>query len=80
MIGASFSGSSVVKNPPVNARYIGSIPDQGRAHILQSIQVCGPQQLSLSSRAPVLQLLSPRAAVACSLMTLESVLHSKRSH
>ena len=44
MTGASFSGASAVKNPPVNARYTGTIPDQGRAHILQSSKACGPQQ------------------------------------
>ena len=59
MIAASFSGASVVKNPPVNARYTGSIPDQRRDHMLQSVEACGPPQLSLCSRAPELQLLSP---------------------
>ena len=59
MIVASFSSASVVKNPPVNARYTGSIPDQGRDHMLQNVEACGMQQLSLCSRAPELQLLSP---------------------
>ena len=31
-----FPGGSVVKNPPANARDMGSIPDPGRSHMLQS--------------------------------------------
>ena len=29
-------GGSVVKNPPANARDMGSVPDPGRSHMLQS--------------------------------------------
>ena len=31
-----FPGGPVVKNPPVKARDIGSIPSLGRSHMLQS--------------------------------------------
>ena len=31
-----FPGDSVLKNPPANAVDMGSIPDLGRSHILQS--------------------------------------------
>ena len=31
-----FPGGAVVKNPPANAGYMGSIPGPGRSHMLQS--------------------------------------------
>ena len=31
-----FPGGQVVKNPPANAGDMGSIPDPGRPHMLQS--------------------------------------------
>ena len=31
-----FPGGTVVKNPPANARDMGSIPGPGRSHMLQS--------------------------------------------
>ena len=49
-------GGSVVKNLPANAGDMGSIPDPGRSHMLQSNQARAPQLLSLFSRAHALQL------------------------
>ena len=34
--GAGFPGGSVEKNPPANAGDMGSTPDLGRSHMLQS--------------------------------------------
>ena len=34
----SFSGGSLVKNPPANAGDTGSIPDQGRSRVLQLLK------------------------------------------
>ena len=31
-----FPGGTVVKNPPANAGDMGSVPDPGRSHMLQS--------------------------------------------
>ena len=36
IIGRDFPGGSVVKNPPANAGDMGSIPDLGEFHMLQS--------------------------------------------
>jgi len=44
-----FPGGSVVKNLPANAGDVGSIPDPGRFHVLQSNYACAPQLLSLCS-------------------------------
>ena len=37
----------MVKNPPVNAGDMGSIPDPGRSHMPQSNKAYAPQLLSL---------------------------------
>ena len=62
---------SVVKNPPVNAGDMGSIPGPGRPHMLRGNSARVPQLLSLCSRARERQLLSPRA--------LESVLPTREA-
>ena len=54
-----FPGGSVVKNPPASAGDVSSIPDPGRPHVPRSNGVGAPQQLSLRSRAWVLQPLKP---------------------
>ena len=41
-----FPGGAVVKNPPANARHMGSIPVPGRSHMPRSNQACAPQLLS----------------------------------
>ena len=56
-------GGSVVKNPPISARDMGSIPDPGRSHMLQGNPAHVPQLLRLHSRVQELQLLS-RGATA----------------
>ena len=61
----------MVKNPPANAGDMGSTPDQGGFHMLQSSKAHAPQLLSLYARARELQLLNPWA--------LEPVLRNKRS-
>ena len=33
LVSVAFPGDSVVKNLPVNAGYMGSIPDLGRSHM-----------------------------------------------
>ena len=62
-----FSGGTVNNNPPYNARDTGLIPGPGRAHMPWSSQARAPERLS------------PHAATTEAL-TLEPVLHSKRSH
>ena len=62
----------VDKNLPANARDMGLIAGPGRSHMPQSNKACGPQLLSLSSRARGLQLLKP--------VSLKPAPHSKRSH
>ena len=42
-----FPGGPVVKNPPVNAENMGSIPGPGRFHMLRGNKGCGSQLLSL---------------------------------
>ena len=42
-----FPGGAVVKNPPANARNMGSIPGPGRAHMPQSNWARLPWLLSL---------------------------------
>ena len=42
-------GGSVVKNPPANARDMGSITDLGRSHMPQSNKAHVPQLLNLCS-------------------------------
>ena len=37
-----FPGGPVVKNPPANARYVGSIPGPGRSHMLRASQLLKP--------------------------------------
>ena len=46
-----FSTGPVVKNQPTKAEDTGSIPGQGRPHVLWSNQAHVPQLLSLRSRA-----------------------------
>ena len=46
-----FPGGPMVKNPPANAGDTGSVPDQGRFHMLQSNSACAPQLLSPSAAA-----------------------------
>ena len=41
----------MVKNPPANAGDTGSVPDQGRFHMLQSNSARAPQLLSPSAAA-----------------------------
>ena len=64
-------GGSVVENLPANAEDMGSIPDPGRSHMLQSNWACAPQLLSLCSRAHALQQEKPLQWEACELQ-LES--------
>jgi len=54
-----WSDDSVVKNQPVNAEDMGSIPDPGRSHMPWTNQVRVPQLLRLCSRAWEPQLLKP---------------------
>ena len=54
-----FPGGAVVKNPPTNARDMGSSPGPRRSHMLQSNWAHVPQLLGLCSRACESQLLSP---------------------
>ena len=56
-----FAGGAVVKNLPANTGDMGSSPDPGRSHMLQSNKTHMPQLLSLRSRAREPQLLSPCA-------------------
>ena len=53
-----FPGGTVVKNLPVNAGDMGSIPGLGRCHMPWNNKACAPQLLSLCSRAHEPQLLS----------------------
>ena len=55
---SGFSGGSVVKNLPANARDTGSIPGLGRSDMLQNNKA-RVLQLSLPSRAWEPQILSP---------------------
>ena len=55
-----FPEGLVVKNLPVDAGDMGSIPDLGRSHIPQSNHTCVPQLLSLYSGARKPQLVSPQ--------------------
>ena len=55
-----FTSGAVVKNPPASAGDMGSSPDLGRSHMLQSNSARAPQ-LRLRSRACEPQLRSPRA-------------------
>ena len=59
-----FLFGSVVKTPPASAGDVGSIPDPGRSHLLQSNEAHMPQLLSLGSRAGEPQLLSSCATAA----------------
>ena len=54
-----FPGGSVVKNPPVDAGDISSIPGSGRSHMPRGNKARAPQLLSLWSRAQEPQLLKP---------------------
>jgi len=51
-------GGSVVKNPPANARVMGSNPGPGRSHMPKDNRARVPQLLSLCSRVHEVQLLS----------------------
>ena len=62
MSARGFLHGSVVKNLPANAGDTGSVPDQGRSHMLRSNKAHVPQLLSLCSRTLELQLLSPWTA------------------
>ena len=46
-----FPGGPVVKNPPPNARAMGSIPDLGRFHMPQGSWACALQPLNLCAAA-----------------------------
>ena len=67
-----FLGGTLVKNLPANAGDMGSIPGPGKSHQPWSNKARVPQLLSLHSRAPEPQLLSPWAT------TTEA--HSLRAH
>ena len=54
-----WSDDAVVKNQPVSAEDMGSIPDPGRSHMPRTNQVCVPRLLRLCSRAWEPQLLKP---------------------
>ena len=56
-----FPGGSLLKNLPANAGDTGSIPGPGSSHMPQSNEACAPQLLTLCSRAPEPQPLSPCA-------------------
>ena len=71
MTNRGFPGA-VVKNLPANAGDMGSSPDPGRSHMLQSNYTHEPQLLSLRSRAHKPQLLKP--------MRLEPVLRNRSYH
>ena len=71
-IDQGFPGGAVVKNPPANARDMGSSPDLGRSHMPRNNKARAPQRMSLRSRAREPQLLKPTG--------LEPVLRNKRSH
>jgi len=45
----NFSGESVLKNLPANAKDTGSIPGPGRPHMPGGIWACAPHPLSLSA-------------------------------
>ena len=60
-----FPGGSVVKNLLANTGDTGSIPGLGRLHMPRSSEACGPQLLSLCSRAREPQLLKPMRSRAC---------------
>ena len=62
----------MLKNPPANAGDVGSSPGPGRSQMPRSNKARVPQLLSLRSRAREPQLLKP--------VSLEPVLHNKRSH
>ena len=68
-----FPGGSVVENPPANAGDMSSIPGLGGSHMLQSNQVCAPQQLVLSLCTGA----EPQPPSPC---TIEPVLPNKRNH
>ena len=77
----------MVKNLPANAGDTVSSPGPGRSHVPWSNEAHVPQLLSLRSRAPKPQLLSPcaitteaRAPQLLKPAHLEPMLHSKRSH
>ena len=54
----------MLKSPPAGAGDVGTNPDPGGSHMLQSNGAHAPQPLSLRSRAQEPQLLRPRAATA----------------
>jgi len=56
---AGFPGGSVVKNPPANAGDVGSVPDPGGSHVLQSNYACVPQPASLCSGATATEVHMP---------------------
>jgi len=58
----------VVKNPPVNAGDMGSIPGQGRFHMPCRKQACVPQLLRLHDKPWWLQLLSSPATTTEALV------------
>ena len=76
-----FPGGSLLKNLPANAGDTGSIPGPGSFRMPQSNEACAPQLLTLCSRAPEPQLLSPCATtIEASTPALEPMLCNKRSH
>ena len=68
-----FPGGSVIKNLPANAGDTGSIPDQGRSHMMWS-----KLNLCTTTIEPVLW--SPGATAAEPACSVEPVLCNKRSH
>ena len=69
----SREASLVVKSPPASAGDMGSIPDPGRSHVLQSSWAWAPQLLSLFSRAH-----APQLEIGPHLPQLEKSLHSTK--
>ena len=66
-----FPGVSVAKNPPANARDVGSIPGSGRSHMCRATEpVCHYWACALE----------PTHLNYWSLHTLDFRLHSKKSH
>ena len=67
-----FPSGSVVKNPPSNARDMGSYPGLGRSHMPWSNEACAPQNWACA--------LKPGNHNYWSLQAWEPILCSKRSH
>ena len=72
-------GGPGIKNPPANARDMGSIPGPGRFHIPWSNSSCVPQLLSLPALEPMSGSYWARVQQLLKPVCLEPVLHNKRS-